>query len=121
MAKYDLPATINYILAATGASQIYYVGHSQGTEIAFAGFGMDWNNADKVKTFFAFAPVTHLGNLKSPIARAIIPFVDPLEVFIDILLSVSSTYVWLFYNYFTSFFLPFQPCPIPFNSFVVAT
>jgi pimeloyl-ACP methyl ester carboxylesterase len=36
MAKYDLPATVDYILKATNATQIYYVGHSQGTEIIFA-------------------------------------------------------------------------------------
>ena len=76
---YDLPATIDYILAETGASQIYYVGHSQGTEIAFSGFGMDWNHADKVKMFFALAPVTYLGHMKSPV-RVLVPFVEPIEV-----------------------------------------
>jgi pimeloyl-ACP methyl ester carboxylesterase len=31
MIKYDLPATINFILDKTGQKQIYYIGHSQGT------------------------------------------------------------------------------------------
>ncbi|EGV91922.1 Gastric triacylglycerol lipase [Cricetulus griseus] len=35
MIKYDLPATINFILKKTGQKQIYYVGHSQGTVIGF--------------------------------------------------------------------------------------
>jgi predicted alpha/beta hydrolase len=39
MAKYDLPATVDYILKTTNATQIYYVGHSQGTEIIFAELG----------------------------------------------------------------------------------
>lgn len=33
MAKYDLPACINYILKETNATQINYVGHSQGESI----------------------------------------------------------------------------------------
>lgn len=36
MAALDLPASIDYILAATGASSLGYVGHSQGTTIGFA-------------------------------------------------------------------------------------
>jgi len=30
MAKYDIPAAINYVLAKTGHKQLHYVGHSQG-------------------------------------------------------------------------------------------
>ena len=30
MAKYDLPASINYVLKHTGESKLDYVGHSQG-------------------------------------------------------------------------------------------
>jgi len=31
MAKYDVPANLQYILNTTGASQVIYIGHSQGT------------------------------------------------------------------------------------------
>lgn len=33
MAKYDLPATIDFILKKTGQEKLHYVGHSQGTTI----------------------------------------------------------------------------------------
>lgn len=33
MAKYDLPAVINFILQETGQQKLYYIGHSQGTAI----------------------------------------------------------------------------------------
>lgn len=33
MAKYDLPAVINFIEQKTGQKQLYYIGHSQGTTI----------------------------------------------------------------------------------------
>ena len=39
MARDDLPSMISYILNATKHTQVAYVGHSQGTAIAFAEFG----------------------------------------------------------------------------------
>ena len=36
MAAYDLPASLVHALARTNASALAYVGHSQGTTLAFA-------------------------------------------------------------------------------------
>lgn len=48
MAEYDLPAMINYALKITRRNQLYYIGHSQGTMIGFAGFSKNKELAKKV-------------------------------------------------------------------------
>ncbi|XP_069124287.1 lysosomal acid lipase/cholesteryl ester hydrolase-like [Argopecten irradians] len=82
MALHDLPAMVDYILNVTNQKQIYYLGHSQGTQIAFSGLGQSWNT-DKVKMFFALAPVTTLGGIISPI-RLLTPFAEPIQTLYDI-------------------------------------
>lgn len=62
MADYDLPAMINYVLHVTGKKRLFYVGHSQGTMIAFNGFSNNLALGNKVKAFFALAPVYTLNN-----------------------------------------------------------
>ncbi|CAH1800123.1 unnamed protein product [Owenia fusiformis] len=65
MGELDLPATIDFILDHTGQKQLHYVGHSQGTMIAFAQFSSNQTTAQKVKSFTALAPVAYLSNMKS--------------------------------------------------------
>lgn len=36
MAKYDVPSSIDYILATTGREDLYYVGWSMGTTVFWA-------------------------------------------------------------------------------------
>lgn len=64
MAKYDLPAVIDFILNITGQPKLAaYVGHSQGGMMGFAGFG-HWNPqyAEKVGAFVALAPACSVGH-----------------------------------------------------------
>ena len=79
MARYDLPAEINYILNQTGSDQLYYVGYSQGTAIGFAKFSEDQELAKKVKHFIALAPVAHVGFITTAL-RMILPFADEIKV-----------------------------------------
>jgi lysosomal acid lipase/cholesteryl ester hydrolase len=69
MAKYDLPASINYVLNKTSQKELFYVGHSQGTMIAFAEFSRNKELAKKVKMFFALGPVATVGYMTSPVFR----------------------------------------------------
>ena len=77
MADYDLPAMIDYVLNVTGQQQLYYVGHSQGTLIGFTGFSDNPVLGNKIKAFFALAPIYTLNN-STEIARGGAEILYPL-------------------------------------------
>lgn len=67
MGKYDLPAMVDYVLSTTGQKQLFYVGHSQGTLIAFSQLATNARLASQVKLFIAMGPVSYVSHIKSPI------------------------------------------------------
>ncbi|BHF74484.1 hypothetical protein SprV_0501757000 [Sparganum proliferum] len=67
MAHNDLPVTIEFVLNKTGNDKLFYIGHSQGTQIAFAKLNSDPSLRSKIAAMIALAPVAYLGNIKSPI------------------------------------------------------
>ena len=71
MALTDLPAEIDYITSVTGAPQISYVGHSEGTIQAFAGFSHNHTLAAKVRVFIALAPVAYVFNIRATFLQLI--------------------------------------------------
>ena len=79
MAKYDFPATIRKVLDVTQAQSLAYIGHSQGTEIAFAQLSQTPELARRIRLFVALAPVAYLDGVVSPI-RLLAPFAYDLEV-----------------------------------------
>jgi lysosomal acid lipase/cholesteryl ester hydrolase len=60
----DLPTMVDYALEVSNQSQLFYVGHSQGTVMGFAGFSSLPKLAAKIKLFVALAPVTTVKHIK---------------------------------------------------------
>ena len=67
MALHDLPTMLNFVLKMTLQPSLYYVAHSQGTLMGFAAFSRNKTLAQKVKEFYALAPVATVGHIESPI------------------------------------------------------
>ncbi|KAL3875546.1 hypothetical protein ACJMK2_033487 [Sinanodonta woodiana] len=84
MAKYDMPANIQYILGLTGAKQLTYIGHSQGTEMAFGRLSEDAELNKMINLFVALAPVANLGDIKGPV-KVFAPYTKEIEAFFDAL------------------------------------
>ncbi|KAJ6651144.1 hypothetical protein lerEdw1_000764 [Lerista edwardsae] len=69
MAMNDLPAMINFILKKTRQKQLYYVGYSQGSTIGFIAFSSMPELSQKIKMFFALAPVTSIKYARGPVMK----------------------------------------------------
>ncbi|TKC46038.1 hypothetical protein EI555_013895 [Monodon monoceros] len=69
MARFDLPAVIDFILQKTGQENIYYVGYSQGTTMGFIAFSTMPELAQKIRMYFALAPIATVKHAKSPGAK----------------------------------------------------
>ena len=80
MGKYDLPATINYVLNQTEHKQLHYVGHSQGTMTFFIMCSERPEMCDKVMLMQALAPVAYIKHAKSPVVEFLAFFSEPLAV-----------------------------------------
>ena len=67
MAKYDVPATVDFVLKATGKKKLDYVGHSQGTVVLIAAASADPSLNAKIGEFFALAPAAYVPSMTSPL------------------------------------------------------
>jgi len=68
MAKYDVPAVVDYVLDQSQKNKVHYCGHSQGTMIMLT--ALDIYSADlrdKIASFHAMAPIAFLGHMSSPL------------------------------------------------------
>ncbi|XP_031617080.1 lipase 3-like [Contarinia nasturtii] len=91
MGRYDLPATIDYVLAETGQMKLQFVGHSQGTTAFFVMCSERPEYNQKIEMMHALAPIAFLSHVISPPIRVIAPFVS--------IISKISSFIGL--NYIT--------------------
>lgn len=81
MARYDMPAQVDYALRVSGAGRLTYVGHSQGTTQAFANFATpEWSVHERVSLFVALAPVAYVHHTTSLLLRALVDLDVPALV-----------------------------------------
>ncbi|XP_053959964.1 lipase 3 [Anastrepha ludens] len=76
MGKYDLPANIDYILSKTGYEQLHYVGHSQGTAVFWVLCSEQPAYTQKILSMHALAPIAFISDMKSPLFRTLVVFLD---------------------------------------------
>jgi len=82
MAKYDLPAQLNYVLEHTGKEKIYYIGHSMGTTTYMAMNSKDQSWADKVELAVLLAPIAYVEHMSSPI-KYLVPFLGFIDWIVE--------------------------------------
>lgn len=70
MAKYDQPALFKFVLERTGAKNVTYVGHSQGTTQMFCALAENFAFfKERVNLFIALAPVVRVDSCSSGIIK----------------------------------------------------
>lgn len=72
LAGYDLPVMIEFIYSVT-ESKVFYVGHSQGTLMAFAAFTQP-EVVNMVAATALLSPISYLNHLSSSFGRAAVDF-----------------------------------------------
>ncbi|CAH0547946.1 unnamed protein product [Brassicogethes aeneus] len=77
---FDLPAKLDYIMSETNQTEIFYIGHSQGTTSFFvmASERPDYNK--NIKLMIALAPVAFMTNAPNPAIQAIALFERSLSI-----------------------------------------
>lgn len=78
--KYDLPASIDYVLSRTGYSKAHYIGHSQGTTSFFVMTSERPEYNAKILLMSAMAPPVFMGNLDNELLQLNARYLSTIEV-----------------------------------------
>ncbi|XP_036329231.1 lipase 3-like [Rhagoletis pomonella] len=85
IAKYDLPASIDYILAQTGQERLQYIGHSQGTMTFWIMCSERPEYSDKIISMQALAPIAYIKHSKSPVVDFLAYFQEPIGILLKLI------------------------------------
>ena len=84
MARYDTPASIDYILDITKVETVSYIGHSQGTTSMFTALAENFGNLkEKVNLFVAMAPVVYIGRTSDSFFKELAGMLDVVKDALD--------------------------------------
>jgi pimeloyl-ACP methyl ester carboxylesterase len=83
-AKLDMPAMLQHIERTTGNSKVFYVGHSQGTSMAFAALSKHAEVYNRIKYYVALAPVVSIANTNSLVMHLLAPHAEELLALADL-------------------------------------
>eukprot|EP01101_Sappina_pedata_P012874 TRINITY_DN9222_c0_g1_i1.p1 TRINITY_DN9222_c0_g1~~TRINITY_DN9222_c0_g1_i1.p1 ORF type:complete len:404 (-),score=127.47 TRINITY_DN9222_c0_g1_i1:73-1284(-) len=81
MAQYDFPNMVDYVLSATGAKTLGYIGHSEGSLQVFAGLSERPEFAQKLNSFVALGPIVYVGHITNLFLRTLADL-DVEEIFL---------------------------------------
>ncbi|XP_022116482.2 lipase 3 [Pieris rapae] len=82
---YDLPAMIDYVIKETGVKKMQYVAFSQGTTAFWVMTSLKPEYNEKFTAMHAMAPIAYVGNIRSPVIRAVAPFTNSLETILKLI------------------------------------
>lgn len=71
MAKYDIPAVLDFILKTVNQDQLFYIGHSMGCAQLFSGCSMKPELASKIKFMIAYAPAVNITEATTPFVKTV--------------------------------------------------
>lgn len=77
---YDLSASIDYVLNTTKKSDLYYVGHSQGTIVAFVLLAERPEYNKKVRVASILAPISYMAHFPTLFSRTLIELCNVFQV-----------------------------------------
>ncbi|CAM9436249.1 unnamed protein product [Discosporangium mesarthrocarpum] len=72
LARYDMPAMVDKVLATTGKTQLCYIGFSQGTAQAFAALSSNQDLCKQVSLFVALSPAARAKGLSKSLLLSLV-------------------------------------------------
>jgi hypothetical protein len=77
--QFDLPAMIDFALSHANQENLHFIGHSTGATAFFVMSALHEKMKAKIATMHAFAPLTFMSKLQSPLLKHLAPFVNSIE------------------------------------------